>query len=92
MRLTQRLLLGSLIVVSVIVICVVGVINYRLNPGVTGAVVAAPELLRAAKRDVVLTGCIALLLASVIAFLFARAVSKPIEELRDVARALAAEI
>ena len=89
MRLTQRLLLGSLIVVSVIVICVVGVIDYRLNPGATGAAAAAPELLRAAKRDVVLTGCIALVLASVIAFLFARAVSKPIEELRDVARALA---
>lgn len=90
MRLTQRLLLGALIVVSVTVVCVVGVINYRLNPGVTGAAAATPELLRMAKRDVILTGLVALALASGIAFLFARAVSRPIEELRDVARALAA--
>ncbi len=90
MRLTQRLLLGSLIVVSVIVVCVVGVINYRLDPGISGAAAPTPDLLRAAKRDVVLTGCIALALSSVIAFLFARAVSRPVEELRDVARGLAA--
>jgi signal transduction histidine kinase len=84
------LLLGSLIVVSVIVVCVVGVINYRLDPGVVGAGAATPDLLRAAKRDVVLTGLIALALSSAITFLFARAVSRPIEELRDVARGLAA--
>jgi len=84
------LLLGSLIVVSVLVICVVGVIDYRLDPGVVGATASVPDLLRIAKRDVVLTGGIALALASAVAFLFARAVSRPIEELRDVARALAA--
>src|SRR6185437_10232794 len=89
MRLTQRLLLGSLIVVSVLVVCVVGVIDYRLDPGVAGAS-AIPDLLRTAKQDVVLTGCIALALASGVAFLFARAVSRPIVELRDVAQALAA--
>jgi two-component system, OmpR family, phosphate regulon sensor histidine kinase PhoR len=88
-RLTQRLLLGSLIVVSVLVVCVVGVIDYRLDPGIAGASATTPELLRSAKKDVVLTGCIALALASAVAFLFARAVSRPIVELRDVARALA---
>src|SRR5579862_3083154 len=90
MRLTQRLLLGSLIVVSVIVVCVVGVIDYRLDPGVAGSTATIPDLLRIAKKDVVLTGGIALVLASVVAYLFARAVSQPIVELRDVARALAA--
>ncbi len=89
MRLTQRLLLGSLIVVGVIVVCVVGVINFRLDPGISGTAATTPDLLRAAKRDVVLTGGIALALSAVIAFLFARAVSRPIEELRDVARGLA---
>ena len=43
----------------------------------------------AARRDVLAGAAIALVGALLIAFLFSRAVSRPIEELRDVARALA---
>ena len=44
----------------------------------------------AARVDVLSAGLLALLGALVLAFLFSRSVSRPVEELRDVARALAA--
>ena len=88
MRLTQRLLLGSLIIVSVLVACVVGVIEYRLNARIADATTQA--LVREARDDVYIIGFFALAVAAAIAFLFARAVTKPVIELRDVARALAA--
>jgi len=87
MRLTQRLLLGSLIVVSVLVACVVGVIEYRLNT--RNADVTTQALVREARSDVYIVGFVALAVSAGIAFLFSRAVSRPIIELRDVARALA---
>ena len=43
-----------------------------------------------ARRDVLVAGLIALILAAAVAYLFSREVSRPIVELRDVARALAA--
>jgi signal transduction histidine kinase len=88
LRLTQRLLLGSLIIVSVLVACVVGVIEYRLNARIADATTQA--LVREARDDVYFIGFFALVIAATIAFLFARAVTRPIIELRDVARALAA--
>ena len=88
MRLTQRLLLGSLIVVSVLVASVVGVLEYRLQARI--ADVGTQELVREARSDVYFVGFIALAVSAAIAFLFSRAVSRPIIELRDVARALAA--
>src|ERR1700722_17713072 len=87
MRLSQRLLLGSLIVVSVLVACVVGVIEYRLNARI--AHVGTQNLVREASNDVYLFGFVALGVSAAIAFLFSRAVSRPIMELRDVAQALA---
>jgi signal transduction histidine kinase len=45
---------------------------------------------RGARQDVLIAGLIAVILAGVTAYLFSRAVSRPIVELRDVARALAA--
>ena len=45
---------------------------------------------RGARRDVLVAGVIALVIAAGLAYLFSRAVSRPIVELRDVARALAA--
>ena len=90
MRLTLRLLLGSLIVVSVLVICVVLIIDHRLDVTIGGAGASMPELVRQAKQDVYLVGCLALAVAAAVAILFARAVSQPIVELRDVARGLAA--
>jgi signal transduction histidine kinase len=88
LRLTQRLLLGSLIIVSVLVACVVGVIEYRLNARIADATTQA--LVREARDDVYIIGFFALAIAAAIAFLFARAVTRPVIELRDVARALAA--
>lgn len=43
-----------------------------------------------ARRDVLLAGVVALLLAALFSFRFSRAVSRPIVELRDVARSIAA--
>jgi two-component system, OmpR family, phosphate regulon sensor histidine kinase PhoR len=51
---------------------------------------AVETIFDAARRDVLIAGFISLLLASALAALFSRAVSRPIVELRDVARALAA--
>jgi two-component system, OmpR family, phosphate regulon sensor histidine kinase PhoR len=46
-------------------------------------------IVRASQRDVVITGLVALLSALLVAWLFSRAVSQPIEQLRDVAIAMA---
>ena len=50
----------------------------------------AEEIFARARRDVYLAGALALLAATALAYLFSRAVSRPIVELRDVARAMAA--
>ena len=47
------------------------------------------EVVGAARRDVMTAAMLALFGAIAIAFLFSRSVSRPVEELRDVARALA---
>jgi two-component system, OmpR family, phosphate regulon sensor histidine kinase PhoR len=48
------------------------------------------EIVRGAQRDVLASGLLALVGALALAFLFARSVSQPVVELRDVARAIAA--
>ncbi|MFL5564082.1 MAG: ATP-binding protein, partial [Gemmatimonadaceae bacterium] len=48
------------------------------------------DLFNRARNGVMLAGFVSFLLASVLAFLFSRAVSKPIIELRDVAQSIAA--
>ncbi|HUQ99834.1 MAG TPA: ATP-binding protein [Gemmatimonadaceae bacterium] len=48
------------------------------------------EIFSSAQRGVVLAGLVSFVLAAILALLFSRAVSKPITDLRDVARALAA--
>ena len=47
------------------------------------------EIVRGAQRDVLVSGLLALLGALVLASLFARSISQPVVELRDVARAIA---
>jgi signal transduction histidine kinase len=47
------------------------------------------EIVRGAQRDVLVAGLLALIGALALASLFARSVSKPVVELRDVARAIA---
>jgi two-component system, OmpR family, phosphate regulon sensor histidine kinase PhoR len=51
---------------------------------------AIEEIFARARRGVIAAGLISFLLAAVLAVLFSRAVSRPITELRDVARSLAA--
>ncbi|MFL5640141.1 MAG: ATP-binding protein [Gemmatimonadaceae bacterium] len=51
---------------------------------------AVEDLFNRARNGVIVAGFIAFVLASVLAFLFSRAVSKPIVELRDVAQSIAA--
>lgn len=48
------------------------------------------QVVRGAQRDVLASGLVALAGALVLAFLFARSISQPVVELRDVARAVAA--
>ena len=65
----------------------------RAAPGVARVSVNTPALdavVARARRDVFASGFIALVVAIGLAFVFARSVSRPIVELRDVARALAA--
>jgi signal transduction histidine kinase len=47
------------------------------------------EIVRGAQRDVLISGLLALIGALALALLFARSVSQPVVELRDVARAIA---
>ena len=56
---------------------------------VSGATATIDQIFDRARRDILITGVIALLGATLIAALFARRVSRPIIELRDVAQALA---
>ena len=48
------------------------------------------EIVRGAQQDVLIGGLLALLGAAALAFFFARSISRPVVELRDVARAIAA--
>jgi two-component system, OmpR family, phosphate regulon sensor histidine kinase PhoR len=61
-----------------------GVARVSISTASLGAIVAR------ARRDALIAGFVALLAALVLAAAFSRAVSRPVEELRDVARALAA--
>ncbi len=61
-----------------------GVTRVSISTASLGAIVAR------GRRDVLLSGFVALLAALVLAAAFSRAVSNPVVELRDVARALAA--
>ena len=65
----------------------------RGSPGVVRVALSLASLeaiTAGARGDVVVAGLIALAVAAMLAYLFSRAVSTPIVELRDVARALAA--
>lgn len=65
----------------------------RAGPGIARVSISTEsvdQIFDAARRDIMTAGFIALAGAMLIAFLFARNVSRPISELRDVAHALAA--
>ncbi|MCA0377396.1 MAG: HAMP domain-containing protein [Gemmatimonadetes bacterium] len=99
MRLTQRIVLNSFVVATLLVAIVLVAVERRVTERVrAGDVVAGTptvspetdELLAAVRRDIVVAGIAALLVGVVLAQVLARPVARPIEELRDVARGLAA--
>lgn len=95
MRLTQRLVLNSVFVASLLVATVLFAVERRVTERVrsegTGAsAVSSDEFLARVRRDIVIAGVAVLILGVGFARILARPVARPIEELRDVARALAA--
>lgn len=93
MRLTQRLVLNSVIVVTLLVGVVLVAVERRVTERVRAegpTAIAADEFLGQVRRDIVIAGILAVLVGAGVAQLLARPVARPIEELRDVARGLAA--
>ncbi len=95
MRLTQRLVLNTFIVATLLVAVVLVVVERRVtervrSEGPTATAVSSDEFLARTRRDIVFAGVAVLLVGIGLARVLARPVARPIEELRDVARALAA--
>ncbi|MBY0490733.1 MAG: cell wall metabolism sensor histidine kinase WalK [Gemmatimonadaceae bacterium] len=94
MRLTQRIVLNSAVVASLLMAIVLVAVERRVTERVRNeepvAAQSTDDLLAAIRRDIVLAGGAAILVGVVLAQLLARPVARPIEELRDVARGIAA--
>ncbi len=93
MRLTHRLVLYTSVIISVAVL-VVGVaaerrVTERVRASVTSDAATADRVLRGVRQDITIAGAVVLLLGIAAAVAAARVVARPVEELRDVARALA---
>ncbi len=93
MRLTQRLILYSVLIATLLVL-VVGIaverrVSERLRQDQRIASTESEQLLRGVRTDIGFAGLAALVVAVVAASLLARSFAQPIEELRDVAIALA---
>ncbi len=94
MRLTQRLVLNTFVVATVLVATVLFAVERRVaervRAGATSTTqVTGDEFLGRIRRDIVIAGIAVLILGVGFARVLARPVARPIEELRDVARALA---
>ena len=83
MRLVHRLFLHSLAIVGALVIAVLLIIDRRLDGRIL------PGILDGLVRDIFLAGLVTLILSSLLAVFFSRSVSRPIADLRDVARGIA---
>ena len=95
MRLTQRLVLNTVVVATLLVATVLLVVERRVTERVRAEAASTTPLstddfLNNVRRDIVIAGVAVLILGVVFARVLARPVARPIEELRDVARALAA--
>lgn len=84
MKLVERLLLGSLLLVGTLVILVLGIVDSRV-----GALIS-DQTDSALTRDVVVAAIGVLLLAALLAWKLANSISRPISELRDGAAKMAA--
>ncbi len=102
MRLTQRLLLQSAVVATLLVVTILGVVEWRVRHRLDLASraqatatqpldedAANAALLAAIWHDVAIASGFALLIALLLARVLARNVTRPMEELRDMARDLA---
>ncbi|MES2523775.1 MAG: ATP-binding protein [Gemmatimonadota bacterium] len=102
MRLAQRLVLNTFVVATLLVAIVLFVVERRVTERVrtnssptTASPTAAPSastdaLLRNVRQDIVVAGLAVLLVGVLFARLLARPLARPIEELSEVARAMAA--
>ena len=95
MRLTQRIVLNAIVVTTLLVSIVLFVVERRVTErlragGYTAGATMSDEILVPLRRDIVLVGVGVLLVGVVLAVVLARPVARPIEELRDVARSIAA--
>ncbi len=95
MRLAQRLVLNSFVVATLLVAIVLITVERRVTERVraeeSSATTLAPdEFLSRIRGDILVAGIAVLLVGVGLARVLARPVARPIEQLRDVARALAA--
>lgn len=94
MRLAQRIVVNSFVVATLLVGIVLFAVERRVTERVRAeeptAAASADEFLAKVRRDIVIAGLAALLVGVGLAQILAAPVARPIEELRDVARGLAA--
>ena len=97
MRFTQRLALNTIIVASLLVTIALIVVERRVTQRVhesgrdgLPASVASDELLGRVRRDIAIAGLAVLVAGVAVARFLSRPVGRPIEELRDIARSMAA--
>ncbi|MBL0939519.1 MAG: HAMP domain-containing protein [Gemmatimonadaceae bacterium] len=94
MRLTQRLAFNSFLIIALLMALVLAAVEWRVRHHVRAEGVSAAAnddvLLSQIRRDIGIAGIATLLIGVVLARALARPVARPIEELRDIARSLAA--
>ncbi|MFO0095325.1 MAG: HAMP domain-containing protein, partial [Gemmatimonadaceae bacterium] len=94
MRLTQRLVVNSAIIIALLMTIVLVVVDWRVRHHVSadGPVATASDdiLLSEIRGDIAVAGVITLAIGIVLARMLALPVARPIEELRDIALSLAA--
>ncbi len=94
MRLVQRIVVNSFVVATLLVGIVLFAVERRVTERVRAeeptAAASADDFLAKVRRDIVIAGLAALLVGVALAQVLAAPVARPIEELRDIARGLAA--
>ncbi len=95
MRLAQRIVLNTFVVATLLVALVLLVVERRVTERVhdernTRIIATSDDFLYRVRRDIVIAGVAVLVVGIAFARVLARPVARPIEELSDVARALAA--
>jgi signal transduction histidine kinase/HAMP domain-containing protein len=92
-RLTQRLVVNSLIIIALLMTIVLVVVEWRVRHHVRAdgvvATVVDDALLSGIRSDIAVAGVITLAIGVVLARMLALPVARPIEELRDIALSLA---